>query len=132
MKLEEYFETKEGTGILATADSTGNVNAAIYARPHVMADDEIAFIMTDRLTHHNLQSNSKAVYLFKEAGETYGGKRLYVTKLREEGDSELINKLRRRSYPSQEKDVKKTLRYLVYFRIDRVLPLIGDNDRSDV
>jgi hypothetical protein len=128
MELEEYFESNEGIGVLATADSMGNVNAAIYARPHFMADDEIAFIMTDRLTHENLQSNSKAVYLFKESGDAYKGKRLYCTRLREEKDSDLINKLRRRTYPSQEKADKKATRYLVYFRIDRVLPLIGGRD----
>jgi hypothetical protein len=128
MKLEEYFENNEGTGGLATADSMGNVNAAVYARPHFMADDEIAFIMTDRLTHHNLQSNSKAVYLFKESGDAYKGKRLYCTKVREEKDSELIVKLRRRKYPPLEKGDKGATRYLVYFLIDRVLPLIGDND----
>lgn len=128
MKLEEYFENNEGAGILATADSMGNVNAAIYARPHFMDDDEIAFIMTDRLTHENLQSNSKAVYLFKESGDAYRGKRLYCSKLREEKDSELILKLRRRKYPPLEKGDKGATRYLVYFRIDRVLPLIGDRD----
>jgi hypothetical protein len=128
MRLAEYFEITKGIGVLSTADSGGNVNAAVYARPHVMADDEIAFIMTDRLTHHNLQSNSKAVYLFKEAGDAYRGKRLYLTKLREEKDSALINKLRRSAYPSPEKADEKATRYLVYFCIDRVLPLIGDND----
>jgi hypothetical protein len=128
MKLEEYFENNEGAGVLATADSMGNVNAAIYARPHFMDDDEIAFIMTDRLTHENLQSNSKAVYLFKESGDAYRGKRLYCSKLREEKDSELILKLRRRKYPPLEKGDKGAARYLVYFRIDRVLPLIGDRD----
>ncbi len=34
MSLTDYFETVEGTGILATADSEGNVDLAIYARPH--------------------------------------------------------------------------------------------------
>lgn len=128
MKLDKYFENTEGIGVLATADSTGNVNAAIYARPHVMADEEIAFIMTDRLTHHNLQSNPNAVYLFKESGDAYTGKRLYCTRLREEMDSELINKLRRKKYPSTERADKKAMRYLVYFHVDRVLPLIGDSD----
>ncbi len=128
MKLAEYFEITKGIGVLATADSEGNVNAAVYARPHVMANDEIAFIMTDRLTHHNLQSNSKAVYLFNEAGDSYRGKRLYLTRLREETDSELINKLRRRTYPSPEKADEEAMRYLVYFSVDRVLPLIGDRD----
>ena len=36
MDLGEYFEKNEGLGVLATADAQGNVDAAIYARPHVM------------------------------------------------------------------------------------------------
>ena len=61
MELKEYFKDTEGSGILATADSEGKVDAAIYARPHFMDDGTIALIMRDRLTHHNLQSNSMPV-----------------------------------------------------------------------
>ena len=39
MNLADYFETAEGTGILATADSHGNVDMAIYAHPHMMDDE---------------------------------------------------------------------------------------------
>jgi len=38
MSISEYFENTKGTGVLATADSEGKVDAAIYARPHVMED----------------------------------------------------------------------------------------------
>ncbi|MCX5851910.1 MAG: pyridoxamine 5'-phosphate oxidase family protein, partial [Deltaproteobacteria bacterium] len=68
MTLRDYFDTATGTGILATADKEGNVNAAIYSRPHFMEDESIAFIMADRMTHFNLQSNPRAVYLFRESG----------------------------------------------------------------
>jgi hypothetical protein len=123
MKLKDYFESVKGRGVLATADADGKVDAAIYASPHFMDDDEtIAFIMRDRLTHHNLQSNSHAAYLFMEAGGGFAGKRLFLTKTREEQDSELLNSLRRRTYPGDEKEPK----FLVFFQIDKVLPLIGD------
>ncbi len=36
MSLGEYFENVEGVGILSTADAEGNVDSAIYARPHVV------------------------------------------------------------------------------------------------
>ena len=36
MNLSDYFENTTGTGVLATADSNGNVDVAIYARPHVI------------------------------------------------------------------------------------------------
>ena len=121
MKLKEYFESVKGRGVLATADEDGKVNAAVYATPHFMDDETIAFIMRDRLTHHNLQSNSHAAYLFMESGEKYTGRRLYLTKTREEQDSELLYSLRRRAYSGDEKDPK----FLVFFQIDKILPLIG-------
>jgi len=36
MNLKTYFENTRGTGIISTADSNGRVNAAVYARPHVI------------------------------------------------------------------------------------------------
>jgi len=123
MKLEEYFENSKGVGVLSTADATGKVNAAIYGRPHVMDDQTVAFIAGDRLTHANLQANPSAVYLFKEEG-AYEGKRLYLTKIREERDSPLIDEIRRRKY--KESHGQSESKYLIFFNVDRVLPLIGD------
>ena len=77
MDLKQYFEDTKGIGILATADAEGKVDAAVYARPNIMEDDSLAFIMRDRLTHHNLQSNPYATYLFVEKGPGYKGKRLF-------------------------------------------------------
>ncbi len=121
MELKEYFANTEGNGILATADGDGQVDAAIYARPHIMDDDTIALIMRDRLTHHNLQSNSHACYLFIEKGPGYKGKRLFLTKVREEQDSELLKSLQRRQYI----DAKDEAKFLVFFKIDKELPLVG-------
>ena len=124
MTLREYFESVKGRGVLATADGDGRVDAAVYATPHFIDDDTIAFIMRDRLTHHNLQSNSHAAYLFMESGERYAGKRLYLTKTKEEAETELLHSLRRRKYPDDEQEMK----FLVFFSIDRVLPLIGSGE----
>lgn len=121
MNLYDYFENTEGRGILSTADGDGNVDAAVYARPHVMEDGTLAMIMRDRLTHHNLQSNPHACYLFMEKGPGYKGKRLFLKKLREEKNAELISALRRRQY-IQETDETE---FLVHFEVTRELPLIG-------
>lgn len=131
MRLSEYFEEKKGIGILATADKKGSVNAAIYARPHFMDDGSITFIMADRLSHENLKSNPHASYLFIEEGKRSTGKRLYLKKIKEEQNSELIDSLRRnRRYKEREYSERK--RYLVYFTIEKVLPLIGDAAESPV
>ena len=78
MKLNDYFEQAKGRGIISTADANGHLTSAIYARPHFFEDNTIAFIMADKLTHKNLESNPHAVYLFMESGEGYSGKRLYL------------------------------------------------------
>ena len=124
MKLKEYFESVKGRGVLATADEDGKVDAAIYATPHFIDDETIAFIMRDRLTHNNLQSNPHAAYLFMEAGQKFVGKRLFLTKTREEQDSELLYSLRRKKYSDDKNEAK----FLVFFQIDKVLPLMGSGD----
>jgi hypothetical protein len=106
MKLSEYFERTEGMGVLATADSEGKVDLAIYARPHVMDDPH-------------------AAYMFVEKGEGYSGRRLYLKKIREETDAELIDKLRRRPGRSYAKD-NSSKAHLVTFSISRIRPLDGD------
>ena len=122
MKLEEYFDIKKGIGVLSTADSEGKVDAAIYARPHFMEDGSLSIIMRDRLSHHNLQSNPHATYLFKEEGSGYSGKRLFLTRVREEENTELLESMRRRksTYGNGED------RFLVFFKLDKELPLVGD------
>jgi hypothetical protein len=124
MNLREYFESVKGRGVLATADGEGKVDAAIYATPHFLEDETIAFIMRDRLTHNNLQSNPHAAYLFIETGQKFAGKRLFLTKTREEQDSELLYSLRRKEYSDEKNEPK----FLVFFQIDKVLPLIGSGD----
>lgn len=121
--LQLYFENTKGTGVLATADSAGKVDAAIYSRPHFLDDDTLAFIMRDRLTHHNLTSNPHATFLFIENGPGYKGKRLFLKKIREEENPELVKKIKRRKYTDDNQEPK----FLVYFTLTRELPLIGSS-----
>jgi hypothetical protein len=126
MKLSEYFEKTKGRGVIATSDSKGKVGTAVYGRPHFINEKTIAFIMADRLMHKNLQSNPHAAYLFMKSGERYVGKRLYLTKIKEVKDRVLIDKIRRKESCPVYTVYKDTIKYLVYFRINKVLPLIGD------
>ena len=125
MELKDYFENTEGTGVLATADADGRVDLAIYAHPHFFEADTIGLIMRERLSHLNLQSNPYAAYMFIEKSKGYQGKRLYLQKTREETDPGVIEQIRRkpkRDYAeSSDEDT-----YLVYFRVERVRPLVGD------
>lgn len=126
MKLSEYFEKTKGLGVIATSDDQGKVGMAVYGRPHFINEKTIAFIMADRLMHKNLQSNPSAAYLYVEDRGKYVGKRLYLTKIKEEKDKSLIDQIRRTDRSPAYTKYKDTIKYLVYFRIDKVLPLIGD------
>lgn len=81
----------------------------------------MAFIMRDHLTHHNLQSNPSATFLFIEDGPGYRGKRLFLKKVREENNPELIQQIKRR----KNNDDNAEPAFLMYFTLEKDLPLIG-------
>jgi len=126
--LKDYFDNASGTGVLSTADGDGRVDAAVYSRPHVYTDDSVAFLMRDRLTHHNLASNPYAVYLFIEKGAGYKGMRIFLKKTGEETDPDLIANMTRR-HLSPEEDRAKGPKFLIRFEVEKILPLIGSGDK---
>lgn len=123
MNLSEYFDNTQGYGVLSTADKNGKVNTAMYARPHFIDENTVAFIMLERLTHANLQKNPYAAYLFLEKGPGYKGKRLYLKKTREEENDDLVKELCRRCDYSSHRE--QLTRYVVFFNVENVLPLVG-------
>ncbi len=124
MSLKNYFESNRGVGVLSTADDNGKVDSAIYSRPHLIENGTVAWIMRDRLSHSNLQSNPYASFLFKEDGEGYRGKRLFLTKVGEEQNTERLQSLRRRKSAYNDGED----RFLVFFKVDKELPLVGDGN----
>jgi len=124
MTLKQYFESASGTGVLSTADAGGKVDAAIYSTPHVMDDGTVAFIMRERLTHENIRANPFAIYLFMEDALGHKGIRIFLKKTREDDNAELIAAMTRR-HLSPELDAQKGPKHLVYFAVEKILPLIG-------
>ena len=124
MDLKEYFQSQQGIGVLSTADAEGRVDAAVYSRPHVFDDGTVAFVMRDRLTHHNVSQNAHAAYLFIEEGSRLDGVRLFLRRLREETDHDLIAAMTRRHLTAEE-DRAKGPKFLVTFAVEKVLPLVG-------
>ena len=127
MTLTEYLDNVSGKGILATADAQGRVDAAIYSKPHILEDGTLAFIMRDHLTHHNIGTNPYGAYMFIEDGPHYRGIRLFLRKLREDTDPDLIARMTRR-HLTPEQDREKGAKFLVYFSLEKILPLIGSGE----
>jgi hypothetical protein len=123
MDWKEYFETKTGMGFLATANSKGEVDIAVYSKPKVMDDGTLACGMADRLTHANLSENPHAVYAFNEGG--FQGKRLFMEKVKEETEGPLIESIRKEADRLVGPGVGDMVKFVVYFRVKKDLPLVG-------
>jgi hypothetical protein len=111
MSLAEYFENIKGLGVLATSDTDGNVDIAVYSRPYIIDENTIALSMLEKLSYSNIQSNPKAAYMFVEQGEGYAGKRLHLTRTGEEKDEERIKQIRQQH--SKAKDYEEKVRHLI-------------------
>ena len=57
----------------------------------------------------------------------YDGKRLFLRKLREENNPELVKKIKRRKTTEDDEEPK----FIVYFAVEKVLPLIGGEPRME-
>ena len=125
MNLFDYFEKTNGMGILATCDSDGILDMAIYAKPEVAGELTIAFVMKERLSHQNLRTNPHAAYMFIEEGEGYKGHRFYLTKLREETNASVIEEFIKKQ-PEIAEPGDDSNKYLVYFHVDNIWPLVGE------
>lgn len=131
MDLAHFFESSEGIGVLATCGPGGKVNQAVYSKPFVLDESTVAFVMDHKTSHRNLLSHLKASYLFIEEGAGYKGIRLHLTKKREEKNASLIEVLRVKQpcIFSKEDDSEK---FLVFFEVDKIRPLIGESLPADL
>ncbi|PLX83079.1 MAG: pyridoxamine 5'-phosphate oxidase [Desulfuromonas sp.] len=127
MQLKNYFENNHGTGVMSTAGRDGNVATAIYASPQILDDGTLAFIMRDRLTHKNINENPYAAFMFIEDSAGYKGVRLYLKKVKEDDNAELIAKMTRQSL-SPEEDAAMGPKFIVYFQVEKALKLVGGDD----
>lgn len=123
MDWKEYFEQKSGMGFLATANSKGEVDIAVYSRPKVMEDGTLAYGMADRLTHANLTENPHAVYAFNEGG--FQGTRFFIEKVREETEGPLLESIRKEADKVVGPGVGDLVKFVVYFKVKKHLPLVG-------
>ncbi len=126
MTLKDYFDGRPGICILSSADRGGKVTTAVYSAPRVMEEGMVCFIMRERLTYRNTIENPHAACMFIEHGAGYQGVRLFLTKIREDNDPDLIARMTRRHLSAKE-DKAKGPKHLVIFRVDKILPLIGDS-----
>ena len=127
MNLQEYFANVKGTGFLATASAEGKTDIAVYSKPTFLADGSLAFLMRDRLTHAYLQENDHAAYAVLADGAGYQGIRIFLKKTGEDTDEQRIAQMTRR-HLSPEEDEARGPKFIVYFKVEKVLALVGGTE----
>ena len=123
MKLAELFP-HGGKGVIATADGDGSVNTAIYARPHIVDDETLAWGMTDSRSYANLSSNPKASYLYMAPGNGYSGWRLTLELKEILQGGELLDEIKENTSRLVSPTVGAAIKYLGYFKVVEVRPLV--------
>jgi hypothetical protein len=90
-----------------------------------MEDGTLAYGMTDRLTHANLQDNPHAIYAFHE--KEFQGVRLFLEKEREETEGPMLNTIRQDADRLCGPGHGGAVKYVAYFRVKKHLPLVGES-----
>jgi len=123
MKLLDMFATG-GRGVIAASDSSGNVNIAVYAKPHIVDDKTVAWGMTEGRTWVCVKENPRAAYLYMNPGPGYSGVRLKLSlkKFIESGD--MLDTVKKHTSELVSPAAAEAVKHVAYFEVEEVRPLI--------
>lgn len=123
MKLAELF-ADGGRGVIATSGAGGVVNTAIYAKPHIVDDETLAWGMTDGRSYGNLTENPHASYLYMSPVRGFVGWRftLELKEIRHEG--ELLEAIRKSTAEIVGPEAGGAVKHVGFFRVAEVRPLV--------
>lgn len=123
MKLAELFP-EGGRGVIGTADANGVVNQAIFAVPHVIDEETLAWGFTEGRSIENLRKNPHASYLYLAPSRGYSGWRLNLILKQETGEGELLATIREQTDKVAGSQAGDAVKHVVYFKVDEVRPLM--------
>ena len=123
MKLAELFP-EGGRGIIGTADAEGVVNMAVFAIPHVIDEETLAWGFTEGRSIANLRLNPHASYLYLAPTRGYSGWRLTLTMKQESGEGELLRQIKEEATRFSGSMAGAAVKHVVYFKVDEVRPLM--------
>ncbi len=123
MRLSDYLPNG-GTGVIATADRDGTINTAIYAAPHIVDDETVAWGMTEGRTFRNLRENPNAAFLQQAPGDGAAGVRITL-KLESITDSgNVLETIRGRARKAAGRAAADMVKYVAYFKVVETRPLM--------
>ncbi len=123
MSLSEYL-APGGTGVIATADSDGIINTALYAPPHVVNDDTVAWGMTEGRTLRNLQENPNAAFLHQRPGDGAAGVRITLRLQKIQHSGNMLETIRERARKTAGAAAAEMVKYVAFFKVVETRPLM--------
>lgn len=123
MRLAELFP-EGGRGIIGTADADGVVNMAVFAIPHIIDEETVAWGFAEGRSINNLRANPHASYLYLAPTRGYSGWRLTLTMTREEDEGELLQKVKELATSAAGIMAGAAIKHVIYFKVEEVRPLI--------
>ena len=112
-----------GRGVIGTASKAGVVNMAVYAVPHIVGAETVAWGMTDGRTWNNVRENPNASYAYFAPGEGFRGTRLTLSLSRTEDSGEMLAKIRERTGASSPGN-PEAVKHVAYFKVVETRPLV--------
>ena len=122
MKIADVLKPG-GRGVIGTASKAGVVNMAVYAVPHIVDAQTVAWGMTDGRTWNNVRENPNASYAYFAPGEGFRGARLTLSLSRTEDSGEMLAKIRERTGASSPGN-PEAVRHVAYFKVVETRPLV--------
>ena len=122
MKIADVLKPG-GRGVIGTASKAGLVNMAVYAVPHIVDSETVAWGMTDGRTWNNVRENPNASYTYFAPGEGFRGARLTLTLSRTEDSGEMLAKIRERTAATSPGN-PEAVKHVAYFKVIEIRPLV--------
>ena len=122
------FNKETRIGALATANKSGEVNAAVFGSPRMIDEDTVIMAIGDNRSYRNLQENPKASFLVVEPGQapaTWKGVRLYLEVDSMERHGELLDSFREKIRELAGDRSANAIVAAIRFKVTEVRPLIA-------
>lgn len=126
-ELMALFNKRPRIGTLSTANSRGEVNAAVFGSPQMVDENTVVMGIGKNRSLLNLKENPKAVFLVMEPGKTlaeWKGARVYLEVIDIEEAGGFFDMIKDSIAKAAGKQAAAMIRAAVRFRITEVRPLV--------
>ena len=129
-QVMEMFNRETRIGILASANKSGDVNAAVFGSPRMIDENTVIMAIGDNRSFQYLQENPKASFIVVEPGDSpteWKGVRIYLEVDTYERYGEVLDSFRENIRKVAGKRSADAIKAAIRFKVVDVRPLIAPN-----